>query len=276
MADAGCIPRAKHRQNQLPGELGAALAPPPTPGSSGQTRGAEALPLPSLSHHGEKMERTKRGEAAGRRLGAPRGAGGQRDTPPTPPRHGQHRPDTRPCHPAGLARGRAALVATAHPHTHPCVHTRRGGADPMVVLLYPHPEERGEQPGRAGGGQAAFGVILSFPPHRLPHHARAQPGMRQIFPPPCEDAENIPAGATRSPAARPALCVSAAAGAGLGGEGERWESSPQHPSSSPIALPGLAGKGNPEPGSIQPSSVSKTSCLMHNAATTGLKQPSAQ
>lgn len=139
-----------------------------------------------------KTERTKRGEAAGRRLGAPRGKGGQRH----PQNHGQRSPDSIPVtHRGWYGAGQRwqpqhPVYTREHPRPHPptpapaCTHG--GGNRPHRGSLFTPPQTRGEQPAVAQGKGRAGSLwsYFKFPSPSPPPHAQAQPGMHQIFFPP--------------------------------------------------------------------------------------------
>lgn len=197
----GASPGPSPDQTQLPGDLGA--SPP-------RSSGGRSIPLPSLPQHSQgENQREQRRERLRVTLSASRSRRGQRDPHPWV---------TRPWHtslsPTGAGTGQGggrSKPCTTPPRHLLCAH---GGSSPRHISLLP-PETTGAA-GR-GAGQAAFGVILSFPPHRLPPHARAQPGMHQIgfSISSCKCAENISKRATRGSSCP--LCLSS----GWRGEGKR-------------------------------------------------------
>lgn len=125
---AGRSPTATHNPTQLPHELGAHEGE----AGVGGGRGGHSIALPTrFTAARAKSQRTKRGEAAGRGLGAARGEGRQRDPHPRAPQ---------------------PHAATPTPPLQP----RTRGMDPLHGAV------------GGGGRHAAFGVILSFPPRHLP------------------------------------------------------------------------------------------------------------
>lgn len=103
-----------------------------TKGRRGLVWGGHSIALPTrFTAARAKSQRTKRGEAAGRGLGAARGEGRQRDPHPRAPQ---------------------PHAATPTPPLQP----RTRGMDPLHGAV------------GGGGRHAAFGVILSFPPRHLP------------------------------------------------------------------------------------------------------------
>lgn len=166
-------------------------------------------PQPASAQPGRKPERTKKGEAAGDAESFPQPAR-TKGPPPVGDTALAHVPVTH----RGWHRAGWWPQQTVHSPPRPHLLCAHGESSPRHISLLP-PETTGAA-GR-GAGQAAFGVILSFPPHRLPPHARAQPGMHQIgfSISSCKCAENISKRATRGSSCP--LCLSS----GCGGEGKR-------------------------------------------------------
>lgn len=127
--------------------------------------------------------------------------------------------------------------ARAHPHAHPPTHpTHSGGRRPHHSSPLP-PKTRREPAataqGRAGGGQAAFGVILSFPPPQRPSPARDAP---DFFPPPAKMLKISPKGRPAAPRlVLPFVSQRWLGREGGGGEGKRWgEQVGEQPAASPL------------------------------------------
>ena len=131
-----------------------------------------ATPQPVSPQPGRKKGENKEGRGCRVKAGCSQRRGRTKGPPPTGSTASDSIPvNHRGWHGAGQRWWPQHTVHT-HTHTHPPLllhaHTA-GGADPAMALLYPLEHAGSSRPWhRAGGGQAAFGVILSFPPRRLP------------------------------------------------------------------------------------------------------------